>query len=769
MGQYGISQPVTRVEDARLLRGEGEYTGDINIDGQAHAFLLRAPFAHADIRSIDTAGAKAGPGVLGVFTIDDLKRENIGTIPCLAPIQQIDGSPLVTPPRPLLADGRVRHVGQPVALVVAETLDQARDAAEAIAVDYAPLPAVTDTKTASQPGQPQVWDEAPNNICYVWEKGDRAAADVAIETADHVVEIEVVNNRIVVNAMEPRGAVGVWDGDRFTLYAPSQGVHSIKRQLANNIFNMPPEKFHVVTRDVGGGFGMAIFLHPEPPLVLFASRALGRPVKWTGERSADSFLSDTQGRDQVNRAELGLDKDGRFLGLRVRSFANMGAFLSNAGPRIPTNVQMLAGVYTTPAIHTEVTSVFTNTVPTDAFRGAGRPEANYVLERLIDAASRQLGIDAAEIRRRNFIPPERIPYETPMGLKIDSGEFNRVLDTALQASDRDGFAARRAASEADGKLRGLGLAYCVDACGGQNSETATLKVDPQGIVTVLIGCQSNGQGHATAFSQVVADRLGIDIGKIRVIQGDSDLIAVGKGTGGSRSVPVGSVACERGVDNLIAKGKQLAADALEAAEADIEYADGVFSVAGTDRRLDLGALAETAMANGQESSFEEEGFFEAEVRTFPNGCYVCEVEVDRETGKVTVASFTSADDFGTVVNPLLLAGQVHGGLVQGFGQALLEGTVYDSDGQLLSGSMMDYCLPRADDVVSFNYHVCEGIPAATNPLGIKGAGESGAIGAPPAVMNAVMDALASAGVDRIDMPATPESVWRALQSVNSAR
>jgi len=767
MGKFGMGQAVERVEDARLLTGHGRYTGDISLENQAYGVVLRAPHAHAEIESIHTGAAQKAPGVLAVYTAADIKAAKLGTLPCVVPLKQADGSPLVTPPRPILAEGRVRHVGEPVAFVVAETLDQAHAAAALIDVDYAALPAVTDTKTATDRASAQVWDEAPRNISFVWADGDADATDAAIAKANRVIELEVVNNRIVVNSMETRAAIGDWDGKRFTLYTPSQGPHFLKSTLARTIFNMSSRDFRVVTPDVGGGFGMKIFLYPEHPLVLFAARELGRPVKWVAERAADGFLSDTQGRDHFTKAELALDEDGTFLGLRVHTTANLGAYLSNYSPFVTTDCGtiMLAGVYATPAIHVQVTGVFTNTVPIDAYRGAGRPEAIYVIERLVDYAARQIGMDPAALRRRNFIPPDKMPFRTGMNLIYDSGEFARHLDAGLNLAGRDGFAARKAASAKAGKLRGLGHAYYAESCGYGVGDAATVRIDTDGGATVLVGNQSNGQGHETAYSQIVADRLGIDIGMVRVVQGDTDVIAHGSGTGGSRALAEGGVACLRATEGVIEKGREIAAEELETAVADIAFDAGVFRVAGTDRTLGLAdaAAAAARLSGDGPAGLSAHDHFKGEVPTFPNGCHVCEVEIDRETGRLEIVGYTVVDDFGTIVNPLLLQGQVHGGIVQGVGQAVTENCVYDADGQLLSGSFMDYCLPRADDLPPLRIELRDDVPCKTNPLGIKGSGEAGAVGAPPAVINAIVDALSEFGVRHIDMPATPEKIWRAIQ------
>lgn len=770
MSKFGIGQPINRVEDARLLTGQGRYTADIDIEGQAFGHVLRSPYAHARIVDIDMRAALDMPGVLAIYTADDIRREGLGTIQCLAPTTQPDGSVQPLPTHPVLADGKVRHVGDPVAFVVAETADQAHDVAEAIMVEYDPLRAAANPMAAIEPGVPPVHNEAPGNVSFRWEKGDREKTDALFADAAHIVRTRLINNRIVVAPIETRAAIGGWDGERFTLHTPSQGPHSLRRQLANDIFKMPEEAFHLVTPDVGGAFGMKIFLYAEQVLVLLAARELGRPVKWVAERAADAFLSDSHGRDQVNNVEMALDGDGQFLALRVNNYANMGAYLSNFAPYIPTDcgVLMNNGVYRFQAMHVSVTGVFTNTVPVDAYRGAGRPEAIYLLERTVDAAASQLGIDPAELRRRNFIGTEQMPFTTVIGATYDSGDFDRNLEDALGRADHDGFAARKAESGARGRLRGMGIAHYIENCGSGSEETGRMRVEPDGSVIFSIGTQDNGQGHQTAYGQIIADRLGIDIARVRVIQGDTDLVPTGMGTGGSRSLPVGGVSCDLAAGDLIEKGKRIAAEVLEAAVEDIEFAEGAFAIAGTDRAASLADIARAAadpanLPQGDEPGLTGEGTHGTTIYTFPNGCHVCEVEVDPETGQVTLDRYTAVDDFGKVINPKLLASQVYGGIGQGVGQALHEACVYDDDGQLLSGSFMDYGLPRADDLpdIAFAYH--EDAPCTTNPLGLKGSGEAGAVAAPPAVMNALLDALSERGVTAIDMPATPQSVWRAIQ------
>jgi aerobic carbon-monoxide dehydrogenase large subunit len=772
MKQFGIGQPVRRVEDRRFITGRGNYLDDISVSRQAQAFMLRSPHAHARIRAIDSSAALSAPGVVGVFTGDDLARDGIGTIPCLSAVTNRDGSPSVVPPHPAIARDRVRHVGDTVAMVVAESASAARDAAELIAVDYEPLPAAVDTAHALDPGQPQVWDDAPGNLCFDWEVGDRAAVEGAVVRARHRISLELVNNRIVVNSMEPRGAIGEHNPgeDSYTLWSSTQGSHFLRNLLADSVFKIPENRIRVVTRDVGGGFGMKLFLYPEHILVLWAAKKVGRPVKWVPER-ADAFMTDTQGRDNVTRLVLALDEALRFLALDVDLLANMGAYLSNFAPEIPTasGAVMHSGVYAIPAIHVGVKGVFTNTTPVDAYRGAGRPEAAYAIERLIDYAARHVGVAPEELRRRNFIKPEAMPYQTPLGLNYDSGEFARNMAQALTAADLAGFPSRRAEARVRGRYRGLGHAVYIEQSGFPPDEFAELRFDPSGTLTILMGTQSSGQGHQTAYTQLAAERLGVVPEKIRVLQGDTAVISFGRGTGGSRSIPVGGASLAQAADKLIAKGRRIAAHLFEAAEADVEFADGIFSVSGTDRRLGIEEVARAAFdptrqAPGVEPGFDESGHFAPPQPTFPNGCHVCEVEIEPDTGRIEILRYLVVDDFGRVINPLLLAGQVQGGVAQGVGQAMLERTVFDPEtGQLLTGSFTDYCLARADDLpaIEFSYNV---VLCRTNPLGVKGAGEAGAIGAPPALVNAVVDALAELGIEHLDMPLTPERLWRAIHS-----
>ncbi|UFN50608.1 xanthine dehydrogenase family protein molybdopterin-binding subunit [Roseomonas sp. OT10] len=774
MAKFGLSQPLRRIEDPRLLVGGGRYTDDLAVQGAAVGALLRSPHAHARILSIDTAAATSLPGVLGIYTAEDLKADGIGIIPCVAVLKNRDGSTQAMGPRGLLAEGVVRHVGDPVAFIVAESLEAAKDAAEAVMVDYDVLPAVTDLATATDPGQPQVWEEAANNTVFDWEAGEKAKADALFEKAAHVTTLTVVNNRIVVSSMEGRAALASYDAaeGKFTLHAGTQGSWHVKDMLAEHVFKLPPEKFRVVTHDVGGGFGMKLFLYVEYALVCYAARKLGRAVKWTSERT-EAFLSDTHGRDNITRGELALDKDGKFLALRTHNVAGMGAYLSNFAPFIPTGAgtKVLASVYDFQAIHAHVIGVFTHTTPVDAYRGAGRPESNYLVERLIDAAAREMGIDRIELRRRNMVPPSAMPYTTAIGQKYDSGDFRLVLDSALERIDWAGFPARRAEAEKRGKRRGIGLAYYLEATGGAPSERAEVRFASDGMVEVLVGTQSTGQGHETAYAMITASELGIPIEKIRVLQGDSDEIPTGGGTGGARSLYSEGTALLATTTTVLERGKQAASEALEAAPADIEFeaagpGGGRFAIAGTDRAIGILELAQRqreAKARGEDATtLDAAEVAKVPFGTFPNGCHIAEVEVDPDTGITEVKRYLVMDDVGHALNPLIVRGQVHGGVAQGIGQAIHERTAYDPEsGQLLSASFMDYALPRAEDLPEIEVDLIA-VPCATNPLGVKGAGEAGAVGSPPAVMNALVDALAPVGVTHLDMPATPEVVWKAL-------
>ena len=781
MNEQVIGASVRRKEDFRFLTGAGNYTDDINRPGQRYAYILRSPHAHAEIAGIDTSKAGAAPGVNAVFTGADLR---VGGLPCGWLVNSKDGSPMVEPPHPVLAMGKVRHIGDPVAVVIAETLEQAKDAAERIEVSYNPLPAVVAADDAIKPGKPQLFDNAPHNICFDWHLGDKAAVDLAFTQAQHVTRLEIINNRLVSNPMEPRAAIGEYDrstGD-YTLYTTSQDPHVIRLLIASAVLPVPEHKFRVVAPDVGGGFGTKGSLYAEQALVTWAAGKLGRPVKWRAER-AEGFASDNQARDHLTHAELALDKDGKFLALRVATLANLGAYLSSFAPAIPTYCYgpLLAGTYTTSAIYVEVKGVFTNTVPVDAYRGAGRPEACYVVERLVDTAAREIRIDPAELRRHNFSPRDAYPYQTPVALTYDSGDYFTTLDIALKAADYAGFEQRRQEAARHGKLRGIGIAAYIEACAMAPSalagqlgaragfyETAEVRVHPTGSVTVFTGTHSHGQGHETTFAQLVAGQLGVPIDMVEVVHGDTDKIPFGMGTYASRSLAVGGSALVKAIDKVVSKGKKIAAHLLEVSEADIEFESGQFTVAGTDRAVPFAQIALAAYVphnypiDTVEPGLDETAFYDPTNFTYPAGAHIAEVEIDRDTGAVTLLNFTAADDFGRIINPLIVEGQVHGGLVQGIGQALYEHTVYDPEsGQLRTGSLMDYCLPRADNLAAFNL-ATHATLCTHNPLGAKGCGEAGTIGAPAAIMNALANALAPLGVTDLAMPAMPERVWRAI-------
>jgi carbon-monoxide dehydrogenase large subunit len=779
-----IGARVQRKEDYRFLTGAGQYTDDVSLANQAYAAFVRSPHAHAVIKKIDFDKAKSAPGVVAIFTGADLANAKVGGLPCGWLITDVNGQPMKEPPHPCLAQGKVRHVGDQVAVVIAETLDQARDAAELVKVDYQELSAVTDAAKARS-AKP-LHDIAPDNTCYVWALGDKAKTDEAFNGAAHVTRLEFVNNRLIPNAIEPRAAIGSFSraDDAYTLYVTSQNPHVERLLMTAFVLGLPEHKVRVVAPDVGGGFGSKIYLYAEDVVVTWASKQINRPVKWTSDRS-EAFLSDAHGRDHVTVAELALDQDGKFLAMRVKTTANLGAYLSTFASCIPTILYatLLAGQYTTPQIYCEVTAVFTNTTPVDAYRGAGRPEATYVVERLVETAARELKIDPAELRRRNFI--REFPYQTPVALQYDTGDYDATLDAALKLADVSGFSSRKENSMKNGKLRGIGYAAYIEACGIAPSavagslgaraglfEAGEIRVHPTGTVTVFTGSHSHGQGHETTFAQVVADRLGMPLENVAIVHGDTSKVLFGMGTYGSRSIAVGGTAIVKALDKIIAKGKKIAAHLLEASEADIEYERGEFKVAGTDRKKMFGEVAFAAYVphnyphDKLEPGLNENAFHDPANFTFPAGTYICEVEVDRDTGVVKVDRFTAVDDFGKVINPMIVEGQVHGGLTQGIGQALTEGCRYDAaSGQLLTGSMMDYCLPRAGDVPMFQVDTRE-TPCTHNPLGVKGCGEAGAIGAPAAVMNAITDAL---GVKEVAMPATAQTVWKHLQEKSHAR
>ena len=785
MAENGIGVAVRRKEDKRFITGGGTYTDDIDRPGQAYAVFVRSPHAHAKLNGINAAAALAAPGVLAVLTGDDVEAAGWGGVICGWNVTSKDGSDMKAGPHPILAQGKVRYVGDHVACVVAETYAQAKDAAELVEVDYGELPACVATGDADKPGQPQVHDDIENNTVFNWELGDGAAVEAAIADAAHVTKIDLVNNRTIPNAMEPRAAIGEYNkaDDSFTLYQTSQNPHVARLVIAAFVGVAPEHKLRVVAPDVGGGFGSKIFIYPDECVCLLAARTVGRPVKWTAERS-ESFLADAHGRDHVSHAELAMDADGNFLALKVHTKANMGAYLSTFASAVPTYLYgtLLAGQYKTPAIHVEVDAVYTNTAPVDAVRGAGRPEATYLLETLVETAARETGRDPAELRRQNFIPADAFPYQTPVALSYDTGNYEAHLDKALDLADVAGFAARRTASEAKGKLRGLGYSCYIEACGLAPSavvgslgagvglwEGAKIRFTHTGVCQVMTGSKTQGQGHETTFAQVAAEKFGIPIENVDVIHGDTDKTPVGMGTYGSRSIAVGGQAIANAADKVIAKGKKIAAHLLEASEDDIDFADGSFTVAGTDKAKTLAEVVFEAYVphnlpqGSVEPGMEESAFYDPPNFTYPAGSYVCEVEVDPETGVVRVDKFTAVDDFGTIINPMIVEGQVHGGIVHGLGQALTENAVYDDSGQLLSASYMDYCMPRADNVPDIQLATTK-TACTHNTLGVKGCGEAGAIGTPVAIMNAVTDAI---GV-QLNMPATPEKVWQALQSQRQA-
>ena len=778
MSATGIGAPVRRKEDQRFVTGQGRYVDDLNRPGQAHAYFLRSPHAHAAIKSIDTNAAKAMPGVLAVFTGDDLTADKIGGLICGWMIHSKDGTPMKAGPHPALAQGKVRYVGDHVAVVIAETLVQAKDAAEAITVDYGLLPAVVDTAQA-QSATTSVHEVAPDNTVFRWHLGDKAATEMAFAQAKHVTKIDLVNNRLVPNAMEPRAAVGEYDfgTDSYTLYTTSQNPHVARLVLAAFVGIAPEHKLRVIAPDVGGGFGSKIFIYAEETVCVWAAKKVNRSVKWTSDRT-EAFLSDAHGRDHVTHAEIALDEAGKILGLRVNTIANLGAYLSTFASSVPTYLYapLLSGQYDIPAIYCEVDAVYTNTAPVDAYRGAGRPEATFVVERIVEKAARELGIDPAKFRKKNYI--KTFPHQTPVIMTYDAGDYNASLDKALELADHKNFAKRKRDSARRGMLRGIGFSSYIEACGIAPSqavgslgagvglwESAEVRVNPTGSVEILTGSHSHGQGHETTFAQLASDRLGIPIEQVSVVHGDTDKVQFGMGTYGSRSGAVGMSAIAKAIDKVVAKGKKVAAHVLEASEGDIEFKDGKFSVAGTDRALGFGEVALQAYIahkfSGQElePGLKEGAFYDPTNFTFPAGVHICEVEIDPATGVTKIERWTAVDDFGVLINPMIVEGQVHGGIAQGVGQAMLEGAVYDQSGQLVTASYNDYCMPRAIDLPSFQVGVTI-TPCPSNPLGIKGCGEAGAIAAPAAVINAITDAL---GHEDIAMPATPQAVWRAAQ------
>ncbi len=767
MGEFAIGQGVSRFEDPRLIRGGGRYTDDIKLPGMAHGVVLRSPHAHAKVNSIDVAAAKTAPGVLAVLTSADIKAAGYTDLPVPGGHKRRDGSPMYKPRYPILAEDRVRWVGDSVAFVVAETAAQALDAAEMIAVDYEELPAVTSTVEASKPGGPRVWDDCPDNICFVELIGDKAAVDAAFARAARVVRHLFVINRVTAATMEPRGAVGDYNGadGRYTIYTPIQRPHPTRTELSR-LLKVPESKIRIVTGDTGGSFGMKSPIFNETPLVLLASKLIGRPVKWISTRT-EAFLSDAQARDNVTEAELALDGDGQFLAFRVRTIVAIGAYLQHSMPAFVLNAGTLAGVYRTPAIHVDITTVFSNTNPMRPYRGNGRPEAAFVIERMVDVAAAELGIDPAELRRRNYVPTSAMPFKTGLTFTYDSGEFEKNMDLALELADRKGLKARKTEARKRGKLVGFGLSNTIERAGAPSTEGAEIRFDRSGSVILFSGSNSQGQGHETVFKQLVCDRLGLDPNEAQYVQGDTDQVFYGEGTGGSRSATLAGSAFHMATEKVVAKARAIAAHMLNVDASDLKFDEGVFSTSKTNRTLSIREIAVTAHDRPNLPKDMEPGLFatavyQAPVNNYPNGCHICELEIDQETGKVDITRYSVVDDFGTVLNPLLLHGQVHGGVAQGAGQALMEDIHFDSAGQLVTASFMDYAMPHAHDLCDMEVE-SNPVPTKTNPLGVKGAGEAGCVGALPAVTNAIVDALSEFGVTHIEMPATPERIWRAMR------
>ncbi len=779
-----VGQSIRRREDFRFLRGEGRYVDDIHRAGVLHAAFVRSPHAHAIVKNVNADAALAAPGVVGVFTGADLEKDNYGSIPCGWIITQRNGEPHHAAPHYPMTRDKARYVGDQVAVVVAETLEQARDAAELVEVDYEALEAVIDMTKAMEAAQ--IHDEAPNNLCYDWEIGDQAQVEAAFAKAHHVAKLDLVNNRLVPNPMEPRAALAEYDKgtDSYTLWSTSQNPHMLRWMLSGNVTDIPETKLRIIAPDVGGGFGVKIYCYVEETVCLWATKQVGRPVRWTSDRS-ESFLADAHARDHLTRVEMAMDEEGRFLGLKVDTTANLGAYLSNYATSIPTYfyATLLAGPYATPAIYCNVRALYTNTAPVDAYRGAGRPEAAYLLERIADKAALDLGIDPVEIRRRNFIQPDQFPYDTPVALTYDIGDYEASLDKALTMIDYTGFPARKEEARARGKLRGIGLSSYIEACGVAPSslisrfgagaglwESAEVRFNATGTVTVLTGTHAHGQGHETTFGQLVADALGVPYDDVEIVHGDTSQTPMGMGTYGSRSMAVGGSAIVKACDKVIEKGKKIAAHMLEASVDDIAFDDGTFSVAGTDRSKTMAEIALAAYVpvdfpDGLEPGLDENAFYDPLNFTYPAGTHICEVEIDPDTGVTEIVEWVAVDDFGTVINPLIVEGQIHGGLAQGVGQAMLENGLYDLEsGQLVTGSFMDYCMPRADNLPSFKVGYTN-TPCTHNPLGVKGCGEAGAIAAPPTLISAIANAL---GVDHIEMPATSEKVWRMARSAAAA-
>jgi aerobic carbon-monoxide dehydrogenase large subunit len=780
----GIGAPLRRVEDRRFLTGRGRFVADIDLPGALACVLVRSPHAHARIRAIDAAAAIAMPGVVGVFTGADMAADGMAPMRPLWAVRSRDGSPMAEPPRFALARELVRHVGEPMVAVIAETQAQAADAAERVRIDYQPLPAVADARAALDPGAPQLHQAAPGNVCFRWARGDEGAVHAALRAAPHAVAIDIVNNRLVGAAIEPRAVMATAEPEsgKLTLYTSTQAPHHIRRQVTEQL-GLPESALRIISPDVGGGFGYKGKLYPEESIVVWAARRLARPVRWVASR-AESFVADNQARDHLTHAELALDAAGNFLALRVATHANLGAYVSTFGAAIPSAIYsaLFAGGYRTPAIFVEVTGVFTNTTPTDAFRGAGRPEACYVLERLADAAAKALGMDRAQLRRINLIPPSAMPYKTPIGPTYDCGDFPKIFARALALADYDHFAKRRADAARRARLRGIGMACYVESSGVAPSrfagalggrvgfyEAASIRVEPDGAVRASLGTHNHGQGHATTFAQILASKFGVPVERVEVIEGDTDAVPYGTGTFGSRSIAVGGSALDRAADKIVAKGKLIAGHLLEAATGDVDFADGAFVVAGTDRRVLFAEVARAAYVPHNfpletvEPGLQETAVYDPPSFAFSNGAHVCELEIDPDTGRIEIVGFWAVDDIGTVINPMIVEGQIHGGLAQGLGQALLERCAYDGSGQLVAGSFMDYAIARADDLPLFVTECDESQPCTHNPLGAKGCGEAGSIGSPAALVSAALDALAPLGVTDLEMPLTSEQVWRRIK------
>jgi carbon-monoxide dehydrogenase large subunit len=769
MGEFALGQPVPRFEDPRLLRGGGRYVDDMVLPHMAFGHVLRSPHAHARIRSIDTAAAKAAPGALAVLTGADWEASGWGDLPTAAGNRRRDGSPTYLPRYPALVKDRVRWVGDYVAFVVAERAHQAADAAELITVDYEPLPAIVSTAQALEPGAPRVWDDSPDNISFVYLEGDKAAADAAFVRAAHIVRHKFVINRVTAATMEPRGCIGDYNAaaDHYTIYTTLQRTHGYRSELARQILKVPESKLRVVAGDIGGSFGMKSAIYNEVALVLLASKLTGRPVKWTSTRS-EAFLGDAQARDNITEAELALDRDGHFLALRVKTIAAVGAYPQAGSNAFVANLGTLAGVYRTPAVHADVTAVYTNTNPMRAYRGNGRPEAGYVIERMVDLAAEELGVDRVELRRRNMIPPDAMPFKSGLTFTYDCGEFEKGLELALDLADFAGFEARRAEARGRGKLRGFGLSNTIERAAAGGFEAAEIRFDRGGTVTLLSGSITQGQGHETVYKQLLCDRLGIHPDQVHYVQGDTDKVAIGEGTGGSRTATLGGSAVHLATERIVTKAKAVAAAVLGADPENVRFEDGLFSAPRSNRSLSIGEIAKESfdpqnLPEGMDLGLIAGATFSCKEQNFPNGCHICELEIDDETGEVEILRYSVVDDVGTVLNPLLLEGQICGGIAQGVGQVLMEDIRFDpASGQLLTGSFMDYAMPRASDLSAIH---CDSnpVPTKTNPLGVKGAGEAGNVGALPAVANALVDALSPLGIRHIEMPATPERLWRAIR------